>query len=293
MALLIIMGVMWGLQFAMLKLATQSGHSDIFILMLSLALLSVIFLLITIVKTQLFGITIERLIFLVITSLLGYVVPLIATLHAAPHISVGILALMVSMTPVVTIAVALLFRTEFVSIGRILAVLLGVVAVTLVLWPELELPSYGTTTWMLVALGVPISYGIESIYIAVRWPVGLNPLQVVTGEVVMAALFVLPFFVFHENITDLRWSWSLAELGIVLFVIASAIEVMLYFYLIQLTGGVFVSFGTFISLFAGLAWGMILFSEVHSAHVWVAVIFLVLALVLACRDDQQNPKALT
>ena len=141
MALLIIMGVMWGLQFAMLKLATQSGHSDIFILMLSLALLSVIFLLITIVKTQLFGITIERLIFLVITSLLGYVVPLIATLHAAPHISVGILALMVSMTPVVTIAVALLFRTEFVSIGRILAVLLGVVAVTLVLWPELELPS--------------------------------------------------------------------------------------------------------------------------------------------------------
>ncbi len=288
MILLVIMGMMWGLQFSMLKLATQSGHSDINILMLSLTLLSVIYLVILVIRKQLFKITRSRLIFLVVNGFLGYVIPLAASLKAAPHISVGVLTLIISLTPVVTISVAVTLRTEPVSPGRIFAVLLGLIAVVLVLAPELDLPAHGSTYWIGIAMIVPLSYGIESIYVAGRWPKGLSPLQVVAGEAIVAALLVLPFFVIFGEAASTTISWSMAELAIIIFVITGAVEVFLYFFLIEKTGGVFVSFGTFVSLFAGIFWGMIIFSESHSQNIWLAVVFLVLALIFSCMNSKTN-----
>ena len=74
------------------------------------------------------------------------------------------------------------------------------------------------------------------------------------------------------------------------FVAAGIIETLLYFLLIKYAGGVFVSFGTFISLFAGIAWGIALFAEVHPASTWVAVIALFASLALVCTDRIRETK---
>ena len=78
--------------------------------------------------------------------------------------------------------------------------------------------------------------------------------------------------------------WSLAETGILVFVVSGLIEVVLYFYIIQNTGGVLVSFSFFISLFAGIAWGMVIFGEGHGIIVWSAVGILLGSLGLLCFD---------
>ena len=63
-----------------------------------------------------------------------------------------------------------------------------------------------------------------------------------------------------------------------LFVLAGLIEIVLYFYIIQHTGAVLINFGFFISLFSGIAWGMLIFDEQHGAAVWGAVAVLLGAL---------------
>lgn len=284
LSLLIAMGTMWGLQFAMLKIASQSGYSDLSVLMFALTLLSVIFTSILFLRRETFRITADRLKFLLVTSLLGYVVPLSAALYAAPHIPAGILTLIASSAPIVTVTVALLLKTEYVSKGRVIAVALGLVSIILVLFPELEAPGQGRSHWMVVALIVPIAYGIESIYIFAHWPKGMSALQAVTGETVVATALVAPIFAFFGNDLQSRVSWTQAELAILIFALTGVVESLIYFYLIRMTGGVFVSFGTFVSLFAGIAWGIFLFSEEHTLIVWLAVATLVMALFLVSLD---------
>ena len=284
LVLLVIMGTMWGLQFAMLKLAAEAGYGELNILMLALVLLSVIFCGFMLAKRQSFAMNGARLQFLLITAILGYVIPLAAAIHAAPHLPAGILSLIGCLSPVFSILIALSLRTEFVSVQRIAAVGCGLLAIGLVLWPQLELPGRGTSLWMLLMLFVPVTYAIESVYASSNWPAGWSSLQAVTGETIMAAFLVLPLFLLFGEPVEHQWTWSTAEMAIVVFVLAGVIESLIYFYLIKTTGGVFVNFGTFVSLFSGIGWGMLLFGESHSLVVWLAVTTLCMALALACFD---------
>ena len=283
-ALLLVMGILWGLQFAMLKQAAQGGYSDLTVMMIALILLSIIFLLIAIIKRERFRPSMTLFVFFVVTAFFGYVAPLAAALYAASELSAGVLVLFASMTPLITISIVLLLRTETVSAGRIVAVGLGILSVTLILWPEFELPNRGKALWMLVALVIPVSFGTESVYTARFWPAGLSALHAVTGATVAAAFLVAPVFILSGNSFPEALSWNDAEVAILVFVGAGVIESLLYFVLIQKTGGVFVSFGNFVSLFAGLIWGILLFSEVHTNFTWFAVGILIAALVLASKD---------
>ena len=284
LALLVVMGTMWGLQFAMLKLAATGGHSELNVLMMALVLLSVAFVAIVIVRGQLFAFTPSRIRFFIITSVLGYVLPLAAAIYAAAHVSAGVLTFIASIAPVATISIALLLRTEYISPARIVAVGFGLVSILLVLWPELSAPGLGRAYWMAIALIVPLCYAMESIYVARYWPRGLSALQAVTGETLVAMLVVAPLFLIYGDPIAVVDTWGNAELAIAIFVAAGVVESLIYFYLIQQTGGVFVSFGTFVSLFAGIGWGIVLFSEAHAPAVWLAVLALVVALVFVCRD---------
>ncbi len=290
LALLLLMGGLWGLQFAMLKLAGQAGYSELNILMLALVLLSAVFASLLVARGETFTLNRGRLVFLGVTAVLGYIAPLLAALHAAPHIPAGVLTLIASLTPMLTISVALIFKTERVAIKRILAVAFGALAVVLVLAPELRLPGYGAAYWLVIALIVPFCYGVESIYIAARWPAGMTALQAVAGETWIAAILVLPVFLVFGDPVSLSFSVSSAEVAVAVFVLAGVIESLVYFYLIRTTGGVFVSFGTFVSLFAGIGWGVLLFSESHGVAVWGAVIALCVSIGLVCLDQPQAVK---
>lgn len=287
LALLLVMGALWGLQFAMLKLAAQAGYSELAILMVALVLLSVAFTGLLVVRGEGFALDAARIRFLAVTAVLGYLVPLLAALHVAAHIPAGVLTLIASLSPVVTVAVALALRTEPVSRHRVLAVVLGAGAALLVLWPDAALPGQAALYWLAVALLVPVCYGVESIYIAAKWPPGMTSLQAVAGESWFAAAMVLPVFLLFGDPVAMPENWGAPELAIVLFVAAGVVESVIYFYLVRTTGGVFVSFGTFVSLFAGIGWGMLLFAESHGAAIWAAVIATCAAVGLLVLDRPQ------
>jgi drug/metabolite transporter (DMT)-like permease len=287
MTLLVVMGVTWGLQFSMLKLAALADISEIEILSVSMLALALFFGAVTWARRGFFRLDRGRVVFLVITGALGYVAPLAAALVAAPHVSAGIITFIVSMTPIVTVVAALAARVERVSGLRLAAIGLGMAAAAFVIVPELTLPERGMVPWLAVVALVPLCYGIETAYVAARWPGGLDVMQVVTGETIVAGLMMAPLFVLYGEPARLLNLWSQGGIGVALFVTAGIVEVVLYFYLVQKAGAVFTSFGTFISLFAGIGWGMAIFAEAHGLMVWIAVAFLVAALALVLVDGRR------
>jgi len=82
------------------------------------------------------------------------------------------MALIVSLTPVVTVATAILYRTEAVSRDRIAAFSIGVAAVVIVLLPEFDLLDSQVVWWIVLMLIVPITYDVESVYVLANWPEG-------------------------------------------------------------------------------------------------------------------------
>ena len=281
---LLLMGITWGLQFAVLKLAVERGRAELNVLMMALILISVVYAVLVALRGRAFRPTREQAVFFVNIGLMGYIAPMGATLYAAPYVPAGIITLLASLAPMVTFAVALGLRTEAVSKARIGAMLLGCASVVLVLAPQTELPGHGALAWMALVLVVPLCYGVESIYVAARWPEGLGVLEVGLGEAAAAALLTVPLFLLFGEPASFGFEASVADLAILVFVLCGVFEVLMYFWLVRVTGGVLVSFGTFISLFAGLVWGMIIFSEAHDASVWLAVLVLVAALALVCID---------
>ena len=281
---LLAMGVAWGLQVSMLKFAVLDGYNEINVMVVTLVLISVIYSCALIVRRQFFSLTAERIRFFIIIAIIGYLIPMAATLYAAKTVPAGILVLLISLSPICTFAAARLLGSEPISRTRVGAMLLGCISVVLILSPNLNTTQSIDIRWVLVALLVPICYGVESVYVDIKWPKGLGVLQVGMAEAVAASLLTLPLLFLFGEVSDLSLSWGMTELAIAVFVMCGVLEVFLYFYLIKVTGGVLVSFATFISLFAGIAWGAVIFDEIIGTGAWAAVFVLVLALTLVSLD---------
>ncbi len=284
LAILLLMGTTWGLQVAMLKLALQAGYHETQVMLCVLLLVALAYLGLLVARRGLFRFDWPRLRFFAITGALGYLLPMGATLYAAEALSAGLLAMLISLSPLFTFAAAALLRSEPISSLRIAAMLLGCAATAMVLLPQTGLPDYGLLPWMLLALLIPFCYGVESVYVDLGWPDGLDVLQVGFGEALVAALLLIPLMLLRGDSLWVDWQWNPGSYAILVFVACGVIEVVMYFYLIKTTGGVLVSFATFISLFAGIGWGMLLFAESHGGWLWLAVAVLVCALALVSVD---------
>ena len=150
--LLFILGTAWGLQFVLLKIATDAQLDELGILTMSMVLLAAAYLLAMACRRAWFRPTRRHLRFFVLSGLLGFVLPLGAVVLAARYLSAGLIVLYESLTPVLTVAIALALRTEALSRKRITAVGLGMLGVVLVFWPELVMPGGARLEGLIIAL---------------------------------------------------------------------------------------------------------------------------------------------
>ena len=268
----------------MLKLAIHGGHNELNVMLIALTLVSIIYAVIVSIQKCWFRLTGAHIRFFIVIAILGYLIPMAATLFAARHVPAGILVLLIALSPICTFAAALGFKTEPVSRLRIAALVFGCISAFIILSPGIESSNTGPLTWLIVALIIPMCYGIESVYIDANWPEGLKVIQVGMAEAVAATLLTLPLvFVFGQP-SAITFSGSPSDLAILVFVLSGVVEVFLYFYLIKTTGGVLVSFATFIALFAGIGWGILIFDERIGVIAWSAAAVLVIALSLVSLD---------
>ncbi|TQV77801.1 DMT family transporter [Denitrobaculum tricleocarpae] len=288
---LFILGASWGLQFTLLKIAGDSDLNELAILTIAMFLLACAYLVVMACKVIWFRPSLSHLWFFLISAFFGFVVPLGAVILVAEQLSAGLIVFFESLTPVLTVVIVLLVGTERLNAPRLASVTLGMIGVLLVLWPDLTSPGSARMESLLLALIIPLAYAIDGVYVAARWPSDLDAFQVVTGEAIAATVMLLPFFLWQsfssfEAMAALAAPWLHAPWGwgqwaVLAFVPVSFLEVYLYFYLLKQAGAVFVSIGSFIALFGGIFWGMLLLGERHSATVWIAVLLVSCALYLA------------
>jgi len=278
--LVFVLGSLWGLHFSLIKIASESEMTPPLVTVLTTLGVSLIYIAISLGRRRFPRLAPAALRFYACCALLGYVLPIFIELFVARHMAAGLLTLIVSTTPVFTLVIALLSRTEPVSPRRMLGVAVGAAAAAMILLPR-AMASAAVLSWVLLAFLVPLGYGIFHNYVAHAWPAGQDTWQVGAGQMIMALAMMLPLYlIFADPLRPDFSQWQQVHWAIAAMIVFAVMEVWLYFTIIRIAGAVVVSLSNFITIAAGVIWGMLIFGEQPGLWDWICVAILMLSLVL-------------
>lgn len=279
-AVLLIVGTLWGIQPALIKFSLGGALGEIetlAILMVAVALSLGLYLK---SRGKLFPVTRGIAAFMAIGGFLEYAAPLLTTFLVAPHVDAALLTLIIAMTPVFTVAFAAVAGVEQLTRRSVLACLTGLVAMALIVVPEGALPSREMLPWCLAAFMIPVFYSCGTIYVSRNWPEGFDSIQVAFCGATAAALMLSPFWI--KPILSGAVAGHPFSGYVVMAVLAAALtlELLLYFYLLHSTGPVFTSFSSFVMIISGFLAGMAIFGERPSVWIWTSVALFILSLLM-------------
>lgn len=286
---LVLLGLTWGMFFSLSRIAGETGIEPLVILSFTLLAEIPIFGVICMIRgryPRLFRPA--SMVFYLIAGILGYMIPAILELHSAPLIGAGLLTIVVSITPIITMIVAFLMKTDVLNRRKIFGIVLASIAMMPILFSnKLTIPIPEMAVFGLIIAGlVPICYGIYHNVISKFWPEGEDGWQLASGEAMIGCFTIMP-------ITFLIYGFDPSPIietglwGVMLgYIFLSAASIYLYFYLIDKGGPIFVSLAGFISLIAGVVFGMLFFGETHPWWILIVLLLMVFAIWLATSSDE-------
>ena len=176
------------------------------------------------------------------------------------------------------------------SVLRACGVVLGIMAVCLIVLPETALPDAGSAPWMIAALGAAACYTAENIYLTLRRPAEIDPFTLLIGMFAFAAIMLIPVVYFADAFVPLQFPPGRIEYAIFLMTAINAASYGAFIYLVGKAGPVFASLMGYLVTLSGVAWGMLLFAEVHSGWIWAALAVMITGLALVQpRTDEESP----
>ena len=218
----------------------------------------------------------------------GTAVPYTLIVFVAPKVPAGAIALGLTLVPILTYGIAVLFRIDRIHLLRIAGFLFGLAGVLLVLLPDQSLPEPGMAPWLLMAFGAPLCYSLSNVCIAILRPPESRPIPLTCGVFACAAILMLPimaltdnWWIFDATMTDGDW----ALIGTI---VINAIFMVFALEIIRMLGPVLFSTIGYFGTLMGLGWAALYFGEVPSPWIWAAIAILFLGLFLVNRTSKPS-----
>jgi drug/metabolite transporter (DMT)-like permease len=259
--LLLLTGGIWGLTPSLAKLAIAEGVTPL-AAGFEVALFSALFLLAICAVRRVpvpWNAAHRRHYFL--SGLSGFALANFCSYTALAHIPAGFFALLLPLSPMLTVLGAALLGQERAGWRSVGGTLLGLGGVALAMAPGAALPDPSLLPWALLAVLTPVCFAASNL-IAVRYaPPGGQPLALAAGTLLLAAAQLALVLVLLGE-----WRWPLsgpwrADAIMVVQGMLNGTAYLCYFRLIAAAGPVVTSQTGYVATLAGIAWGVALFAE--------------------------------
>lgn len=273
-------GLAWGASGPLSKIAVSTGNHPVGVAFWTSVIGAILLTTALLARGGRLPLNAASLRFFLICGFLGTALPNSLSYEGFRHLPVGIVLMVVALTPMATLAMAWLLGLERPTRTRVLGVGLGLVAMAMLLLPDSSLPEPGQSFWTLLMGIVALSYAAENVYIARSKPEGFDALTVMAGLFCGAVVLLGPTMLALDAFFPL-WPLGAAEqalIGAALFHIGAYFG---FVWLIGRGGPVFASQVGYVVTGSGVLLGILIFGETHGPWVWAAlcVLFLGLALV--------------
>jgi drug/metabolite transporter (DMT)-like permease len=274
------MGVAWGLSFSLAKLASIDGTTPIGIAFWQSLLAGCLLLGYVHLRGRRLSMTWPAIRLYLIVALLGTAVPSACFYYAAARVPAGILAITVTLVPILTYGLALLLRSELFSASRLTGIMLGALAIVLLVGPENSLPEQAALPWVLLACFSSLCYAIENIYLAQRGTEDVGAIRLACGMNLFAAVILAFAGLATDQLFMLENPLGIVELSIIALAIINATAYSAFVACIAYSGPLFASQVGYVVTLAGVFWGIAIFDESHSIWVWTSLVTMLVGLML-------------
>ena len=264
-------GGVWGLTPSLARLATSEGADPLGLTLWQGVLGGLVLAVLSILRRRPPPLSRAHLVFYVMSGNAGTLLPNVVMFSAAPHITVGAMSMLISTVPLATYVQSVLVRIDRVSLGRMAGIALGAAAMALLILPGGDSGTGSAVQWVLIALLIPVSFGFESVYVAIRRPAGADVLTLLAGMLLAGGLMIAPVVLITGSTVPLYPPWGTVEWATVGMVLCNLGSYALFLYLIGVAGPVFATQSSYFVTLFGILWGMLIFSERHPVWFWVAL----------------------
>ena len=281
-------GVVWGSTFSLTLIATADGTHPLVLAAVQVIVSSALFYAIC----RLTGSPAFRtrnMHYYAVLAVLGISAPNLLYYNAAPSLSAGILSITISTVPMLTYAITWVMGIEGFDLKRMTGILFGLVAIVLLVVPDLGLSASDASFWTLVVLLCALCYAVENVYISEGIDPAVTVQELLFGSNLLASV-LLTGLVYASGLR-IEPAWLVTTSGWAIIAIAgtSAVAYLMFFSSIKLSGPVFASQCSYLVTLSGVLWGIALFGETHSYWVWISVAVMMAGLFLVTPKDRQRP----
>ena len=266
-ALLLMTGILIGFNFPLGKIAGEAGISPVLWAFIVSLGASTFLLAALLIGRKLTRPKPNMLRYIVISSLISFVIPNLLLFSTIPHAGAGYTGLMFALSPAFTLGLSSLFKLKSSSRLGIIGIfigLLGAAIVSITRGSGVEAPSF---IWLIAALLIPMSLACGNIYRTIAWPKGASPDILAFYSHVCAAsifAFILLFTTGGINFTAL----SPAPYTALLQMLVAGLTFPIFFRLQQIGGPVLLSQIGYVAAAIGLLTATLFLGESYSLFTW-------------------------
>ncbi|MEM8537709.1 MAG: DMT family transporter [Pseudomonadota bacterium] len=277
---LLLFGCGWGLTQPLTKITVTHGYQPIGMVFWQFVIGAVLLGILRWRQIRHLKVTLHRLGFWTLIALIGTLIPNSAAYTATFHLPSGIMSIILSTIPMIAFPIALALGNDQFSWRRLLGLILGLIGVGLIAFPESSLPERAMIAFLPLALIAPFCYASEGNVVA-RWgTTGLDGFAVLFGACCIGAVLALPTAIAARQMFVPSAPFVLADVTLLL---SSMIHVLVYagyVWLIGRSGAVFAGQISYIVTGSGVIWAMLLLGETYSLWVWAALLVMLGGLTL-------------
>lgn len=279
-AMLLTLGMGWGMTQPLGKIATSTGHGPFGLILWQLVVCVLVLGALSLPRGKGLVFTRKAAEFYVAVAILGTLVPNATFYLSAARLPAGIMSIIISAVPLLAFPLALALRMERFAPLRLVGLLLGLAAVALIAAPGAALPDPAMAAFLPVALVGPLFYAVEGIYVARRGMAGMDAVQAMFGASVTALLLCLPLTLALGQWFNPFADFGRAEAALAASSVIHALMYAGYVWLASRAGAVFAAQCSYIVTGAGVLWAMALLGERFSPFVWVSLVLLLCGVAL-------------
>lgn len=286
-AMVALAGFAWGMTGPLTKLAISTGHNAIGISFWSTLFAAGILSGVLLLRGQRLPLGGRHIRLYLSAGLLGTALPNALSFTAYGHLPIGIMVMLLSLLPMVTLLMAWPLGLERPTPRRLAGIVLGMLGVALIVLPGTSLPDPAQAIWILAPLIVAISYSGESIVIAWADIRDMGPTATLCGMSWGALSLITPVMLITGTGFDIT-AFGAPELAVMGLALLNLVAYAGYIWLIGHAGPVFASQTGYVVTGTGVLLGMIFFGERHSIWVWGALCLIVVGVTMV-QPKQDDP----
>jgi drug/metabolite transporter (DMT)-like permease len=208
------------------------------------------------------------------------VLPLFLIVWGQQHVASSIAAVIVGSTPIVTLIVALLLKSQksHFSLGAASSVVLGFIGLVILMNPSAEAAGWNVLAYEIAILGGVVGFAL-GMTLFEKLPQG-TPIRTIRNMLFLASVPLIIASLWFDKPWTLDWNPAGLASVLLLGVVCSGVAYLLYGLLIQRSGPVFTSISNFIVPLVGVLLGVFVRHEQFGQRGLIALAFIVAALIV-------------